>query len=279
MNLRSTPGRALPPSAMVALAACLALAAAAHAHAPTAPPSPAASPSTQPSTSTGRVVVTSDDGSLTASLSAGDTPELTISALPNAQHALLPRRTQNLRAAFAYQVQPDGAQLGEPITIQYTVAVPSAKPDPTSPGVPMLLLAVRSSGDTWEWLADQAMQLDETNLTLSGTTTHLGVVAGFRSPRVDVSPFRGPTTAFVGEGIDWVITFDGLAVRGYEPGRPEITLVSSIVILASPRPVPRSSRPGRSSFTSRARRPGADGSKRGCVSATSGACQTCRAET
>ena len=144
----------------------------------TAAPTPTVTPSPTP-VSPARTV-TSDDGLLTIDIPAGAMPiDVNLTALAQGEDDLPPELFGlNVRSAF-YRLEPDGTTFASPVTITRRVALRDLGLNPEEDGLPILALAMRSAGGTWEWLADQRLTLDDASVVVSGTAGHASQVFAF----------------------------------------------------------------------------------------------------
>lgn len=141
-------------------------------------PTPAATPSPTPvSPARG---VTSDDGLLTIDIPAGAlSADVDFRALAQGEGDLPPELFGlNVRSAF-YRLEPDGTVFASQVTITRRVALKDLGFDIDEDGLPILALAMRSAGGTWEWLQDQRLTLDGGFVVVSGTASHASLVFAF----------------------------------------------------------------------------------------------------
>lgn len=143
-----------------------------------AAPSLALTPS--PSSLSPARTVTSDDGLLTIDIPAGAlSTDVDFMALAQGEGDLPPELFGlNVRSAF-YRLEPDGTVFASPVTITRRVALEDLGLDLDEDGLPVLALAIRSAGGTWEWLEDQRLTLDGAFVVVSGTAGHASQVFAF----------------------------------------------------------------------------------------------------
>ncbi len=145
---------------------------------PTPEPSPVITPSPAP-TSPARTV-TSDDGLLTVDVPAGALPiGVNLTAMAQDEADLPPELAGlDVRSAF-YKLEPDGTVFASPVTITRRVALKDLGLKLANDGLPVLALALRSAGGTWEWLDDQQLMFDGSFVVVSGAASHASQVFAF----------------------------------------------------------------------------------------------------
>ncbi len=144
----------------------------------TAAPTPTVAPSPTP-VSPARTV-TSDDGLLTIDIPAGALPiDVDLTAVAQGEDDLPSELLGlNVRSAF-YRLDPAATVFASPVTITRRVALRDLGLDIDEDGLPILALAMRSTGGTWEWLEDQRLTLEDASMVVLGTATHASQVFAF----------------------------------------------------------------------------------------------------
>ena len=139
-----------------------------------------ASPTPSPTPISPAHTVTSDDGLLTIDVPEGALPVgLGLTALAQGEEDLPPELSGlSVRSAF-YRLEPDGTVFASPVIITRRVALRDLGLDLDEDGLPILALAMRSEGGTWEWLDGQQLTLDGDFVVVSGSATHTSHVFAF----------------------------------------------------------------------------------------------------
>lgn len=194
---------------------------------PTLDPSPAATPTSTPGAAPSPAVtasptpvspartVASDDGFLTIDIPAGALSlDVALTALAQGEDDLPPELFGlNVRSAF-YRLEPDGTLFATPVTITRRVALKDLGLDIDEDGLPILALAMRSAGGTWEWLRDQRLTLDGGFVVVSGTASHASQVFAFGGTTFTRFSFDGESPILVGSSVTLTATLvfpDGAA--------------------------------------------------------------------
>ncbi len=112
-------------------------------------------------------------------------------------------------AAPLYELGPDGYEFSEPVRITWTIDLAQAGLD-LSGGVPVIVLASRSTNGEWEFLADQELTVEEGDVVVTGTTTHFSTFAALGGlATVEVLP--DSVEAWVGETFVVSVSLRGMA--------------------------------------------------------------------
>ena len=145
---------------------------------PVATSTPASSPSATPFVADR--TYTSDDGQLTMLVPEGAIPDdVTLNAFARGQGDLpLELVGLEVRSAF-YEIRPDGLVFASPVRMERQMRVRDLVEDLAAEGLPLLVMAMRSSNAEWDWLDAQQLALADRSVMVTGDAQHSSLLFAF----------------------------------------------------------------------------------------------------